>query len=80
MQQQQQQDPVIEEYLKALTQRLNEVSQEALVLKARLNVMTKDRDLLVTKLQELQNTQGDVNVNSNQTEEVGNSWGGASSS
>ena len=78
--QQQQQDPVIEEYLKALTQRLNEVSQEALVLKARLNVMTKDRDLLVTKLQELQNTQGDVNVNSNQTEEVGNSWGGASSS
>ena len=71
---------VVDEYIALLSAKLNETAQENLVLKARMNVLQKERDSLVAQLEELNTQETEENGrHSNKTEEIGNSFGGAHS-
>jgi hypothetical protein len=69
---------VVDEYIALLSAKLNETTQENLVLKARMNILQKERDALTAQLEELNIQEKEEDGrHSNQTEEVGNSFGGA---
>jgi len=53
MEQQKENNQIVDEYINVLTSKLNEVTQESLVLKAQLNSVKKERDLLIEKVREL---------------------------
>ena len=44
---------VVDEYIALLSAKLNETTQENLVLKARMNILQKERDSFAVQLEEL---------------------------
>lgn len=67
------QNPIIDEYINVLNTKLQEVTNEALVFKARLQLAEKEKASLLNKIEELEEK---LNVSGNKAKAVGNSVGG----